>query len=85
MSDENTNFSNPDVQPVDSEPQTATTPADTATEPPADTTTAPPGNDYRKPGLSRNARRTRQIKRLREENEKLHRRLAAIYDALTLQ
>lgn len=46
---------------------------------------APPGNDYRKPGLSRNARRTRQIKRLREENEMLHRRLAAIYDALTLQ
>lgn len=46
---------------------------------------AAPGNDYRKPGLSRNARRTRQIKRLREENEMLHRRLAAIYDALTLQ
>ena len=77
MSDEKTNIRNPDVQPVDSEPQTATTPADT--------TTAPPGNDYRKPGLSRNARRTRQIKRLREENEMLHRRLAAIYDALTLQ
>lgn len=32
MSDENTNFSNPEVQPVDSEPQTATTPADTTTE-----------------------------------------------------
>lgn len=46
---------------------------------------AAPGNDRRKPGLSRNARRTRQIKRLREENEMLHRRLAAIYDALTLQ
>ena len=37
MSDENTNISNPEVQPVDSEPQTATTPADTTTEPPADT------------------------------------------------
>ena len=46
---------------------------------------AAPGNDHRKPSLSRNARRTRQIKRLREENEMLHRRLAAIYDALTLQ
>ena len=37
MSDENTNTSNPEVQPVDSEPQTATTPADTTTAPPADT------------------------------------------------
>lgn len=37
MSDENTNISNPEVQPVDSEPQTATTPADTTTAPPADT------------------------------------------------
>lgn len=37
MSDENTNIRNPEVQPVNSEPQTATTPTDTTTEPPAAT------------------------------------------------
>lgn len=44
MSDENTNISNPEVQPVDSEPQTATTPTDTTTEPPTDTTTETPAD-----------------------------------------
>lgn len=42
------------------------------------------GKKRRRRGQSRSARRARQIKRLQEENEMLHRRLAAIYDALTL-
>lgn len=32
----------------------------------------------------RHANRNRRFKELREENERLHRRLAAIYDALSL-
>lgn len=45
---------------------------------------AAPSSDHAKRGLSRSARRNRQVRRLREENEMLHRRLAAIYGALTL-
>ena len=70
MSDENTNFSNSDVQPVDSEPQTATTPADTTTEPPADT---PAPDDTARGKSNREARyrlRAKEAEAKAEEQEK---------------
>lgn len=70
MSDENTNTSNPEVQPVDSEPQTATTPADTTTEPPADT---PAPDDTARGKSNREARyrlRAKEAEAKAEEQEK---------------
>lgn len=70
MSDENTNFSNSDVQPVDSEPQTATTPADTTTAPPAAT---PAPDDTARGKSNREARyrlRAKEAETKVEEQEK---------------
>lgn len=70
MSDENTNTSNPEVQPVDSEPQTATTPTDTTTEPPADT---PAPDDTARGKSNREARyrlRAKEAEAKAEEQEK---------------
>lgn len=53
MSDENTNISNPEVPPVNSEPQIVTTPTDTTTEPPAAT---PAPDDTARGRSSREAR-----------------------------
>lgn len=70
MSDENTNTSNPEVQPVDSEPQNATTPTDTTTEPPADT---PAPDDTARGKSNREARyrlRAKEAEAKAEEQEK---------------
>lgn len=70
MSDENTNISNPEVQPVDSEPQTATTPTDTTTAPPADT---PAPDDTARGKSNREARyrlRAKEAETKAEEQEK---------------
>ena len=70
MSDENTNISNPEVQPGDSEPQNATTPADPTTEPPADT---PAPDDTARGKSNREARyrlRAKEAEAKAEEQEK---------------
>lgn len=78
MSDENTNISNPEVQPIDSEPQTATTPADTTTAPPTNTTTETPAatpapDDTARGKSNREARyrlRAKEAETKAEEQEK---------------
>ena len=82
MSDENTNIRNPEVQPVNSEPQTATTPTDTTTEPPAAT---PAPDDTARGKSNREARYRLRAKEAEAKAEEQAKQIAELQAQLQAQ